>query len=98
LGNQLLFYRESCPAFSAPFNGDTLPFTSIADLTSLTNYQNAVFDNTHTGNDASIRVAQKSTYAFGVAVLSQDVIVGSDKSDFDRFTLRANFDQLDKKT
>lgn len=74
-------------------NGEALPFTNIANLTN-TNYQNAVFDNALIlNNDASIRGGtEKSTYAFGVAVLSQDGIVGSDKSDFDRFTLRANFD------
>lgn len=74
-------------------NGQTLPFTSIANLSN-TNYQDAVFDNALIlNNDASIRGGtEKSTYAFGVAVLSQDGIVGSNKSDFDRFTFRANFD------
>jgi TonB-linked SusC/RagA family outer membrane protein len=74
-------------------NGQTLPFTSIANLSN-TNYQDTVFDNALIlNNDASIRGGtEKSTYAFGVAVLSQDGIVGSNKSDFDRFTFRANFD------
>ncbi|QJP33721.1 TonB-dependent receptor [Nonlabens sp. Ci31] len=74
-------------------NGEALPFTDITNLTN-TNYQDAVFDDALIlNNDISIRGGtEKSTYAFGVAVLSQDGIVGSDKSDFDRFTMRGNFD------
>jgi TonB-linked SusC/RagA family outer membrane protein len=74
-------------------NGQALPFTDISNLTN-TNYQDAVFDDALIlNNDISIRGGtEKSVYAFGVSVLSQDGIVGSDKSDFDRFTLRGNFD------
>jgi TonB-linked SusC/RagA family outer membrane protein len=74
-------------------NGEALPFTDISNLTN-TNYQDEVFDDAFiVNNDISIRGGtEKSTYAFGVAVLSQDGIVGSDKSDFDRFTMRGNFD------
>jgi TonB-linked SusC/RagA family outer membrane protein len=74
-------------------NGQALPFTDISNLTN-TNYQEAVFDDALIlNNDISIRGGtEKSVYAFGVSVLSQDGIVGSDKSDFDRFTLRGNFD------
>jgi TonB-linked SusC/RagA family outer membrane protein len=74
-------------------NGEALPFTDISNL-SYTNYQDEVFEDALVlNNDASIRGGtENSTYAFGVAVLSQDGIVGSDKSDFDRFTMRGNFD------
>ncbi|MFT5926352.1 MAG: TonB-linked SusC/RagA family outer membrane protein [Rubritalea sp.] len=74
-------------------NGEALPFANISNLTN-TNYQEEVFDDALIlNNDISIRGGtEKSTYAFGVAVLSQDGIVGSDKSDFDRFTMRGNFD------
>jgi TonB-linked SusC/RagA family outer membrane protein len=74
-------------------NGEALPFTDISNLTN-TNYQDEVFDDALIlNNDISIRGGtEKSTYAFGVSVLSQDGIVGSDKSDFDRFTMRGNFD------
>ncbi|WP_292889745.1 TonB-dependent receptor [Nonlabens sp.] len=74
-------------------NGEALPFTDISNLTN-TNYQDEVFDDALIlNNDISIRGGtEKSIYAFGVSVLSQDGIVGSDKSDFDRFTMRGNFD------
>lgn len=74
-------------------NGQTLPFSNISNLNN-TNYQDEVFDNALIlNNDISIRGGtEKSVYAFGVAVLTQDGIVGSDKSDFDRFTMRGNFD------
>jgi TonB-linked SusC/RagA family outer membrane protein len=74
-------------------NGQALPFTDISNLSN-TNYQDDVFDDALIlNNDISIRGGtEKSTYAFGVSVLSQDGIVGSDKSDFDRFTMRGNFD------
>jgi TonB-linked SusC/RagA family outer membrane protein len=74
-------------------NGQALPFTNISNLSN-TNYQDDVFDDALIlNNDISIRGGtEKSTYAFGVSVLSQDGIVGSDKSDFDRFTMRGNFD------
>lgn len=75
-------------------NGEALPFTDISNLTN-TNYQDEVFDDALIlNNDISIRGGtEKSIYAFGVSVLSQDGIVGSDKSDFDRFTMRGNFDR-----
>lgn len=74
-------------------NGQPLPFTSIANLSN-TDYQDAVFDDALVlNNDLSVRGGtEKSTYAFGLAILAQDGIVGSDKSDFDRFTMRGNFD------
>jgi TonB-linked SusC/RagA family outer membrane protein len=74
-------------------NGQALPFTNISNLPNV-NYQDEVFDNALIlNNDVSVRGGtEKSTYAFGTAVLSQDGIVGSDKSDFDRFTFRGNFD------
>jgi TonB-linked SusC/RagA family outer membrane protein len=74
-------------------NGQPLPFTDISNLSN-TNYQDAVFDDALVlNNDLSVRGGtEKSTYAFGLAVLAQDGIVGSDKSDFDRFTMRGNFD------
>jgi TonB-linked SusC/RagA family outer membrane protein len=74
-------------------NGQALPFSNISNLTN-TDYQDEVFDNAFIlNNDISIRGGtEKSVYAFGVSVLTQDGIVGSDKSDFDRFTMRGNFD------
>ncbi|SCY32481.1 TonB-linked outer membrane protein, SusC/RagA family [Nonlabens sp. Hel1_33_55] len=74
-------------------NGQALPFTDISNLTD-TDYQDEVFDNALIlNNDVSVRGGtEKSVYAFGMAALLQDGIVGSDKSDFDRFTLRGNFD------
>lgn len=74
-------------------NGEAIPFTDISNLSN-TDYQDEVFEDALVlNNDASIRGGtENSTYAFGVAVLSQDGIVGSDKSDFDRFTMRGNFD------
>ncbi|BAO54893.1 SusC/RagA family TonB-linked outer membrane protein [Nonlabens marinus] len=74
-------------------NGQPLPFPNISNLTN-TDYQEAVFDDALVlNNDLSVRGGtDKSLYAFGLAVLAQDGIVGSDKSDFDRFTMRGNFD------
>lgn len=74
-------------------NGEALPFSNISNLTN-TNYQDQVFDNAFLlNNDVSVRGGtEKSVYAFGAAVLTQDGIVGSDKSNFDRFTMRGNFD------
>lgn len=74
-------------------NGEPIPFPDISNLTN-TNYQDEIFDNALIlNNDLSIRGGtEKSAYAFGIAVLNQDGIVGREKSGFDRFTARGNFD------
>ncbi len=74
-------------------NGEAIPFTDISNLSN-TNYQDEVFEDAFIlNNDFSIRGGtDKSKYAVGMAILTQDGIVGADKSDFDRFTMRGNFD------
>lgn len=74
-------------------NGEALPFTDLSNLTN-TNYQDAVFGDAFIlNNDVSIRGgSEKSAYSLGVAVLTQDGIVGRDKSQFDRFTMSGKLD------
>ncbi len=74
-------------------NGEALPFTDISNLSN-TNYQEEIFEDAFIlSNDLSIAGGtEKSKYAFGTSVFVRDGIVGSDKSDFDRFTFRGNFD------
>jgi TonB-linked SusC/RagA family outer membrane protein len=74
-------------------NGEALPFTDISNLSN-TNYQEEIFQDAFImSNDLSIAGGtEKSKYAFGTSVFVRDGIVGGDKSDFDRFTLRGNFD------
>lgn len=74
-------------------NGEAIPFTDISNLSN-TNYQDEVFEDALIlNNDFSVRGGtEKSKYAVGMAILAQDGIVGGQKSDFDRFTMRGNFD------
>lgn len=74
-------------------NGEPIPFPDISNLTN-TDYQDEIFNNALIlNNDISVRGGtEKSAYAFGIAVLNQDGIVGREKSGFDRFTARGNFD------
>ena len=74
-------------------NGEAIPFTDISNLSN-TNYQDEVFEDALIlNNDFSVRGGtEKSKYALGMAILAQDGIVGGQKSDFDRFTMRGNFD------
>ncbi len=74
-------------------NGEPLPFPNLANLSN-TNYQDEVFRNAFIlNNDLSVSGGtEKSKYAFGTSVLVRDGIVGGEKSDFDRFTMRGNFD------
>lgn len=74
-------------------NGEAIPFPDLSALTN-TDYQDEVFEDAFIlNNDLSITGGtEKSRYAFGTSVLVRDGIVGGDKSDFDRFTFRGNFD------
>ncbi|MGB5983118.1 MAG: TonB-dependent receptor [Nonlabens sp.] len=73
--------------------GQALPFTDISNLTN-TDYQDEVFGDAFIlNNDLSVTGGtEKSVYSFGTSVLASDGIVGKEKSDFDRFTMRGNFD------
>jgi TonB-linked SusC/RagA family outer membrane protein len=74
-------------------NGEALPFPDISSLSN-TDYQDEVFQDAFVlNNDLSVTGGtEKSVYSFGTSVFVRDGIVGGDKSDFDRFTFKANFD------
>ena len=78
-------------AFAA--NGEALPFSNISGIGQGTNWQNQVFENAPTFNiDYTLnKGTEKSTYSFGLSVLSQDGIVGGDKANFNRSNLRFNY-------
>jgi TonB-linked SusC/RagA family outer membrane protein len=78
-------------AFAA--NGDAVPFTNIAALGQGTNWQDEVFQTAFiSSTDITInKGTEKSTYSFGASYLDQDGIVGGDKANFNRFTVRLNF-------
>ncbi|MGB3590779.1 MAG: TonB-dependent receptor [Nonlabens sp.] len=74
-------------------NGEALPFTDLSTLSD-TNYQDELFDSAFTMNhDISLRGGtEKSVYAAGMSYLTQDGILSTSRSNFDRFTFRGNFD------
>jgi len=78
-------------AFAA--NGEALPFSNISGIGQGTNWQSRIFENAPTFNiDYTLnKGTEKSTYSFGLSVLSQDGIVGGDKSNFNRRNLRFNY-------
>lgn len=78
-------------AFAA--NGDDLQFTDVSALGRGTDWQDQVFENALI-LDHSITVRggkEKSTYSFSSSFLTQDGIVGGNKSNFSRFTKRINY-------
>ena len=74
-------------------NGEALPFPNINAIGAGTDWQNAVFDDAPIKSiDFNVtKGTEKSTYSFGASLLDQDGIVGADKSNFNRRTLKFNF-------
>ena len=81
-------------------NGESIPFPNVAPLGAGTDWQDEVFTNAiKLSNDFSMRGGtENSTYSFGASLLSQDGIVGGNKSNFTRYNTRLNFNTeiLDK--
>lgn len=73
--------------------GQTPPYTDLSNLGVGTDWQDEVFQDAPILN-SSITFrggTQKSTYSFNSSFLTQDGIVGGSKSNFTRFTQRANY-------
>ncbi|QCX36952.1 TonB-dependent receptor [Aureibaculum algae] len=78
-------------AFAA--GGMTPRFTDISKLGSGTNWQDEVFETAPISN-YSISLnggGENSSYSYGANYLTQDGIVGGDKSNFNRFSTRFNY-------
>jgi len=74
-------------------NGESIIYPIISDLGNGTNWQNEVFQNASIINqDFTLRGGtKKSGYAIGSSFLSQDGIIGGNKSNFTRYNIRLNF-------
>jgi TonB-linked SusC/RagA family outer membrane protein len=73
--------------------GEALPFSNVSVLGAGTDWQDQVFTNAlKLSNDFSMRGGtEKSTYSFGASLLTQDGIVGGNKSNFTRYNTRLSF-------
>lgn len=71
-------------------NGDALPFPDVSGLGQGTDWQDEVFESAPiVSNAITIKGGgEKSTYAYSGSFLTQDGIVGGNKSNFSRFTHR----------
>lgn len=71
-------------------NGDPLPFPDVSGLGQGTDWQDEVFETAPiVSNAITIKGGgEKSTYAYSGSFLTQDGIVGGNKSNFSRFTHR----------
>ncbi len=78
-------------AFAA--GGGSIPYPNLGILGVGTDWQDEVFSNAPIINHnlTASGGSAKSTYSFGAAHLTQDGIVGGPKANFNRSTLRANF-------
>lgn len=78
-------------AFAA--NGDPIVFNNISNLGQGTDWQDEVFSKAPIFSTAlTVRGGtEKSTYSGGASLLTQDGIVGGDKANFTRYTVRGNF-------
>ncbi len=74
-------------------NGQDLVYTNVSELGKGTDWQNEVFQNALILNqDFTLRGGtKKSTYALGSSLLTQDGIIGGDKSNFTRYNTRLSF-------
>ncbi len=79
-------------AFAA--NGDPLPFSNVSGLGQGTNWQRSAFDTApiYSLDYTLNKGTEKSTFSLGIAVTSQDGIVGAEKANFNRRNVRFNFD------
>ncbi|MEB8329796.1 TonB-dependent receptor [Flavobacteriaceae bacterium KMM 6897] len=73
--------------------GQAVPFPSVAGLGMGTNWQEEVFQKAPIINHSLSMSGgtAKSTYSVGLSLLTQDGIVGGNKSNFKRYTTRVNF-------
>ncbi|WP_224491276.1 SusC/RagA family TonB-linked outer membrane protein [Robertkochia flava] len=80
--------------------GEALPYPNIRNLGTGTDWQDAVFENAPIFNhNLSLSGgSEKIRYSAGVGYLTQDGIVGGDKSNFNRTTVRLNlnFEPVEK--
>lgn len=78
-------------AFAA--NGEPLPFPNVSGLGQGTNWQKSAFETAPISSiDYTLnKGTEKSTLSFGLSVLSQDGIVGGEKSNFNRRVARLNY-------
>ncbi|SDS23503.1 TonB-linked outer membrane protein, SusC/RagA family [Formosa sp. Hel1_31_208] len=74
-------------------NGENIPFSNVAGLGQGTNWQDRVFQKAPIVSTAITLKGggEKSTYAYGGSFLTQDGIVGGDKSNFSRLTQRLSY-------
>ncbi|WP_299382292.1 TonB-dependent receptor [uncultured Lacinutrix sp.] len=78
---------------AAAASGSELPFPNTFGLNKGTDWQDEIFEtapifsNSITASGGS----EKSVYSFGASLLTQDGIVGGSKSNFTRYTTRANY-------
>jgi len=79
-------------AFAA--NGEALPFSSISGLGQGTNWQESAFETApiYSLDYTLNKGTEKSTFSLGMAITSQDGIVGGNKANFNRRNVRFNFD------
>lgn len=78
---------------AAAANGDDLPFPNTFGLNRGTDWQDELFETAPIFSNAITASggSEKSTYSFGVSLLTQDGIVGGSKANFTRYTTRANY-------
>jgi TonB-linked SusC/RagA family outer membrane protein len=74
-------------------NGEALPFANVGSLREGTAWQDEVFTNAlKLSNDFMMRGGtENSTYSFSASLLTQDGIVGGNKSNFTRYNSRVSF-------
>ena len=74
-------------------NGQDLVYPNVSELGKGTDWQNEVFQNALILNqDFTLRGGtEKSTYALGSSLLTQDGIIGGGKSNFTRYNTRLSF-------
>ena len=74
-------------------NGEALVYPNVSELGKGTDWQNEVFQNALILNqDFTLRGGtEKSTYALGSSLLTQDGIIGGGKSNFTRYNTRLSF-------
>ena len=74
-------------------NGDVIPNPNVSGLGQGTNWQDQVFQTAPIVSNAITLKGggEKSTYAFGSSFLTQDGVVGGNKSNFSRLTKRLSY-------
>ncbi len=78
---------------SEAVDGNVIPYPNLQDLTTNTDWQNELFDRApmFSHNLSAVGGSENITYGISASYFAQDGVIASDKSNYQRWTVKNNF-------